>query len=68
MGHSPLDTDRLYSLPLALNIKIKTLAGFNDKTLRVGRKDLKKGGDGLIGKNVTEAFRVRDKDLKRTMK
>ena len=38
------------------------------KTLRVGRKDYKKGGDGLRGKNVTEAFRVKDKDLKRTMK
>ena len=31
-------------------------------------KDYKKGGDGLRGKNVTEAYRVKDKDLKRTMK
>ena len=38
------------------------------KTLRMGRKDYKKGGDALRGKNVTEAFRVKDKDLKRTMK
>ena len=38
------------------------------KTLRMGRKDYKKGGEGLRGKNVTEAFRVKDKDLKRTMK
>jgi len=67
------DTDRLDSPPLALNIRgatstmkpgqVSTL-----KTLRVGRKDYKKGGDGLRGKNVTEAFRVKDKDLKRTMK
>ena len=34
----------------------------------MGRKDYKKGGDALRGKNVTEAFRVKDKDLKRTMK
>ena len=38
------------------------------KRLRVGRKDRKKAGDGLRGKNVTEAFRVKEKDLKRTMK
>ena len=38
------------------------------KKLRVGRKDRKKAGDGLRGKNVTEAFRVKEKDLKRTMK
>ena len=38
------------------------------KTLRMGRKDYKKGGDALRGKNVTEAFRVKDKDLKRTGK
>jgi len=66
------DTDRLDSPPL-VNIRgatstmkpgqVSTL-----KTLRVGRKDYKKGGDGLRGKNVTEAFRVKDKDLKRTMK
>ena len=31
-------------------------------------KDYKKGGDGLRGKNVTEAYRVKEKDLKRTMK
>lgn len=38
------------------------------KTLRMGRKDYKKGGDALRGKNVTEAFRVKEKDLKRTGK
>ena len=38
------------------------------RTLRVGRNDRKKAGDGLRGKNVTEAFRVKEKDLKRTMK
>lgn len=38
------------------------------KTLRLHRKDFKKGGDGLRGKNVTEAFRVKEKDMKRTMK
>ena len=32
--------------------------------LRLGRK----AGDGLRGKNVTEAFRVKEKDLKRTGK
>lgn len=38
------------------------------KTVRIGRKDFKKGGEGLRGKNVTEAFRVKEKDVKRTMK
>jgi len=67
------DTDRLDSPPLGLNIRGATSSGRPGqvstlKTLRVGRKDLKKGGTGLRGKNVTEAFRVKDKDLKRTMK
>lgn len=35
---------------------------------RLKGKDYKKGGDGLRGKNVTEAFRVKEKDMKRTMK
>lgn len=38
------------------------------KKVRIGRKDFKKGGEGLRGKNVTEAFRVKEKDMKRTMK
>ena len=38
------------------------------KKLRLKAKDYRKGGDGLRGKNVTEAYRVKDKDLKRTMK
>jgi hypothetical protein len=38
------------------------------KTVRIGRKDFKKGGEALRGKNVTEAFRVKEKDMKRTMK
>ena len=67
------DTDRLDSPPLPLNIRgatstLKPGQVSTLKTLRVGRKDYKKGGDGLRGKNVTEAFRVKEKDLKRTMK
>lgn len=38
------------------------------KTMRLHRKDFKKGGEALRGKNVTEAFRVKEKDMKRTMK
>ena len=38
------------------------------KKIRINRKDFKKGGDGLRGKNVTDQYRVKDKDLKRTMK
>ena len=38
------------------------------KKLRLKGKDYKKGGDGLRGKNITEAYRVKEKDLKRTMK
>jgi hypothetical protein len=38
------------------------------KRVRITRKDLKKTGGGLRGKDVTEAFRVKDKDLKRTGK
>jgi hypothetical protein len=64
------DTDKLDSPPLALNIRGATGGGktnnaYNLKTLRVGRKDFKKTGDGLRGKNVTEAFRIKDKDMKR---
>ena len=38
------------------------------KKLRLKGKDYRKGGDGLRGKNVTEAYRVKEKDLKRIMK
>lgn len=38
------------------------------KKLRLKGKDFKKGGDALRGKNVIEAYRVKDKDMKRTMK
>jgi len=38
------------------------------KKLRLKGKDYKKGGDALRGKNVIEAYRVKDKELKRTMK
>ncbi len=38
------------------------------KKMRLQRKDYKKGGEGLRGKNVTENFRVKEKDIKRTMK
>ena len=67
------DTDRPDSPPLAYDTRGATANSKPGqvsklKTLRVGRKDYKKGGDGLRGKNVTEAFRVKDKDLKRTGK
>lgn len=67
------DTDKMDSPPLALNIRgaggtAKANAAGNIRTLRAGRKDFKKAGDGLRGKNVTEAFRVKEKDMKRTMK
>ena len=38
------------------------------RKLRLKGKDYRKGGDGLRGKNVMEASRVKKKDLKRTMK
>ena len=38
------------------------------KKMRLQRRDFKKGGEALRGKNVTEAFRVKEKDIKRTMK
>ncbi len=38
------------------------------KKMRLQRKDFKKGGEALRGKNVTENFRVKEKDIKRTMK
>ena len=67
------DTDKLDSPPFSLNTRgasahSKTNQVGNIRTLRAGRKDYKKAGDGLRGKNVTEAFRVKEKDIKRTMK
>ena len=38
------------------------------KKMRLHRKDFKKGGEALRGKNVTENFRVKEKDMKRTMR
>jgi len=68
------DTDRPDSPPI-LNLRGATSGATGKsgqvgglKTLRMGRKDYKKGGDALRGKNVTEAFRVKEKDLKRTGK
>ena len=63
------DTDKLDSPPLnirGVSSGGKQLSGI--RTLRAGRKDYKKGGDALRGKNVNDAYRVKDKDLKRTMK
>ena len=60
--------------PLTLNINRPGIAnkpGVPTHQLaktRLKGKDYKKGGDGLRGKNVTEAFRVKEKDMKRTMK
>lgn len=80
MAHSDMDgtltpeTDRPDSPPI-LHLRGATSGGLAKpgqvggiKTLRMGRKDYRKGGDALRGKNVTEAFRVKDKDLKRTGK
>jgi hypothetical protein len=38
------------------------------KKLRLKGKDFKKGGEALRGKNVIEAYRVKEKEMKRTMK
>ena len=38
------------------------------RKMRLQRRDFKKGGEALRGKNVTENFRVKEKDIKRTMK
>ena len=68
---TPSDPFNPDSPPASLNIRGREGGKVgNDpmRTLRVGRKDRKKAGDGLRGKNVTEAFRVKEKDLKRTMK
>ena len=69
------DTDKLDSPPpLSLNLRgggsghKNNAAAAGIRTLRAGRKDYKKGGDALRGKNVTDAYRVKDKDMKRTLK
>ena len=54
--------------PTWLNLKETSSPTSKLKKLRLKGKDYKKGGDGLRGKNVTEAYRVKEKDLKRTMK
>jgi hypothetical protein len=70
------DTDKLDSPPPPLSLNIRgggtgakssnQLSGI--RTLRAGRKDYKKSGDTLRGKNVMDGYRLKDKDLKRTMK
>ena len=59
--------------PLSVGVRLGSLAKSAApvsklKTMKIGRKDFKKGGEALRGKNVTEAFRVKEKDVKRTMK
>ena len=70
---TPSDQDTLDSPPATLNLRgrdgaLRTKQASTLHALRVGRRDRKKAGDGMRGKNVTEAFRVKEKDLKRTMK
>jgi hypothetical protein len=47
--------------------KKATTNGLNKLRLK-GGKDFKKSGEGPRGKNVIEAYRVKDKDMKRTTK
>ena len=65
-----LTPDTIDSPPI--NVREATVDKTHDtltlKTARVGLKDYKKSGNALRGKNVTEAFRVKEKDLKRSMK
>ena len=63
-----LDSPPLLNLRGASSLGTKPGQAGGLRTLRMGRKDYKKGGDALRGKNVTEAFRVKEKDLKRTGK
>ena len=68
---TPLDPFNPDSPPSSLNIRGKDggkVANDPMRTLRVGRKDRKKAGDGLRGKNLTDACRGKQKDLKRTRK
>ena len=64
------DPDTLDSPPTTLHIRGKDGDVGNKKTsqlktLRVGRKDKKKTGDGMRGKNVMDGMRVKGKDMKR---
>ena len=68
-------TDGTDESPLHVNANQFQNKNFRDgvptdklKKLRIKGKDFKKGGDGLRGKNVTEQFRVKEKDVKRVMK
>ena len=66
-GEAPL------SGPLTPGIRIGTLAktagAVQTRNIRkMGRKDLKKGGEGARGKNVLEGARVKSKDLKQALK
>ena len=71
----PHRTDGTDESPLHVNANQFQNKNFRDgvptdklKKLRRKGKDFKKGGDGLRGKNVTEQFRVKEKDVKRVMK
>jgi hypothetical protein len=68
----PMREDGTDESPLqGMNNRNRTSSGIPTdklKKIRINRKDFKKGGDGLRGKNVTDQYRVKDKDLKRTMK
>ena len=60
-------------LSLTPGIRIGTLAktagAVQTRNIRkMGRKDLKKGGEGARGKNVLEGARVKSKDLKQALK
>ena len=55
-------------IPPSFGNSIKSPLTSKLKKQRLKGKYYRKGGDGLRGKNVTEAYRVKEKDLKRTMK
>ena len=60
-------------ITLGTGVRIGTLAKATGPVTALNKaklkgKDFKKGGAGLRGKNVTEGFRVKEKDMKRTMK
>ena len=46
----------------------KNLPTYKLKTLRIHKKDFKKSGNALRGKNVLEGPRVKEKDLKKTLR
>ncbi|XP_023347118.1 uncharacterized protein LOC111715930 isoform X2 [Eurytemora carolleeae] len=70
MGESDLETGFSKNTPGWFgNVgTIRTRPTNKLKKLRLKGKDFKKGGEALRGKNVIEAYRVKEKDLKRTMK